>query len=367
VILSPAPVNSPVELQPIHAKQILEATLLGANKQSDLALLKVDAAHLPSLSLRPDTPVHQGELVFAVGSPEGLQDSITMGVVSSVTRQPDPDNPMVYIQTDAPINHGNSGGPLVDVDGHVIGMTTFILSENGGSEGLGFAIPAAIIDFDYQTLRKYGRVQHVAIGATTQTITPTLAAGLNLVRSWGAIISNIAPLGNAEAAGLQVGDIVLAIDDRPIRGAFDFTTALYVHPDDRIMKVEVLRGTEKMSFEVPVVVHHDRVQDIADIPDLQKSYVPQLSVFVTDLTENVRKVIRPAQSLSGIVVIAEAASGFSVDTGLKKGDIIRAINGTSLEEVEQLRRTVRSFKPGDPVVVQIERVGKLEYLAFEMQ
>src|SRR5246500_401241 len=202
VILPPPASDSPIELQPIHAGQILEARLLGTHKQSDLALLKVDAAHLPAAALRSDIRVHQGELVFAIGTPEGLRNTVTMGVVSSLARQLDPDKPMVYIQTDAPLNPGNSGGPLVDIDGNVIGINTLMLSEGGGSEGLGFAIPAAIVSFDYQNLRKAGHVQRVTLGLRTQNITPTLAAGLNLARSWGAVISDIAPGGAAEAAGV---------------------------------------------------------------------------------------------------------------------------------------------------------------------
>lgn len=367
VMLAPPPVNSPVELQPTEAQQILEATLVGLNKQSDLALLKVEANNLPSLALRPDVPVHQGELVFAVGSPEGLEDSITMGVVSSVTRQPEPDNNMVYIQTDAPINHGNSGGPLVDIDGYVIGMNTFILSEDGGSEGLGFAIPAAIINFDYQSLRRYGRVQHVAIGVTTQNITPTLAAGLELPRSWGAIISNVEPLGNAESAGLQVGDIILAVDGRPIRGVFDFTSGLYLHPPEEMMKLQVLRGSKEMSFDVPVHVHHDRIEDLADIPGLQKSMIPLLSVFATELTDDVRRVLHPSQAFSGVAIVAQTATAFAIDTGLQKGDIICALNRTPVERLDELRKAARALKPGSPVVLQIERDGKLQYLAFETQ
>src|SRR5437016_7644975 len=142
VILPPPPADSSLDTQPIHAGQILDAKLLGTHKQVDLALLKIDAAHLPSMHLRTDIRVRQGELVLAIGSPEGLRDSVTMGVVSSVARQPDPDNPMVYIQTDAALNPGNSGGPLVDVDGNVVGVNTLIFSQGGGSEGLGFAIPA---------------------------------------------------------------------------------------------------------------------------------------------------------------------------------------------------------------------------------
>ncbi len=236
VILPSPTAESSLELQPIHADQILDAKVLGTHKQSDLALLKVEAMHLPSVPLRNDVPVRQGELVFAIGSPEGLRDTVTMGVVSSLARQLDPDNPTVYMQTDAALNPGNSGGPLVDIDGNVIGINTLMLSEGGGSEGLGFAIPAAIVTFDYQNLRKYGHVERVAIGARMQNITPTLAAGLGLARSWGAMISDIAAGGAAEAAGLQIDDIVLAIDDRPIPTLPDFMAALYLHPADQIFK-----------------------------------------------------------------------------------------------------------------------------------
>src|SRR2546430_6343112 len=221
VILPPPAGDSTLELQPIHAEQILDARLVGSHKQSDLALLKVQASHLPTVPLRTDVRVRQGELVFAIGSPEGLRDSVTMGVVSSVARQTDPDDPMIYVQTDAAINPGNSGGPLVDIDGNLIGINTFMLTESGGNEGLGFAIPAAIVNFDYQNLRKYGHVQRVSISVRTQNITPTMAAGLDLARSWGAIISDVTEGGSAEAAGLQIEDIVLAIDRRSILGLSD--------------------------------------------------------------------------------------------------------------------------------------------------
>src|SRR5579864_6829419 len=285
VILPPPASDSPIELQPIHAGQILEATLLGTHKQSDLALLKVDATHLPTAALRSDVRVHQGELVFAIGTPEGLRNTVSMGVVSSLARQLDPDKPMIYIQTDAPLNPGNSGGPLVDIDGDVIGINTLMLSEGGGSEGLGFAIPAAIVSFDYQNLRKSGHVQRVALGLRTQNISPTLATGLGLSRSWGAVISDIAVGGAAEAAGLQLNDIILAIDGRPVLGLPDVVMSLYVHPPDRILKMDVLRGETPMSFYVPVKVYHENIDDLSDIPGLQKRLVRMLNIFVTDLDE----------------------------------------------------------------------------------
>src|SRR5207248_1209379 len=363
----PPPADSFLDVQPIHAGQIMDAKLLGTHKQVDLALLKIEATNLPSVHLRNDVRVRQGELVLAIGSPEGFRDSVTMGVVSSVARQPDPDNPMVYIQTDAALNPGNSGGPLVDVEGNVIGVNTLIFSQGGGSKGLGFAIPAEIVNFDYQHLRKYGRVQRVAIGAIAQTITPTLAAGLGLARSWGAISSNINPDGLAGAAGLRTEDVVVAIDDRPIVALPDFIAALYLHPTDQLLKIDVLRGTSPMSFKLPVTVYHDKVDELADIPGLQKNLIWQLSVFVTDLDEKVKSVLHRDGSDSGIVVVAQSGAPNAVDTGLQPRDIICAIAHTPLQSVSQLRTTLSTFKSGDPVVLHVERDGKLQYLAFEME
>ncbi|HLJ15430.1 MAG TPA: trypsin-like peptidase domain-containing protein, partial [Bryobacteraceae bacterium] len=177
---------------PVGKRHILEAKLVGVHKDTDLALLKIDEKDLPTLSLLQQR-VRVGQLVFAIGSPEGLQNSVTMGVISAVSRQPDPEKAMTYIQTDAPINPGNSGGPLVDMNGSVVGINTFILSEGGGSEGLGFAIPARIVDFVYRSLRKYGHVHKVEIGAVAQEITPSLADGLNLGQRFGVIIADVKP------------------------------------------------------------------------------------------------------------------------------------------------------------------------------
>jgi serine protease Do len=366
VILPPPATDSALELQPIHAGQILEAELLGTHKQSDLALIKVEATHLPTVSLRSEVRVHQGELVLAIGSPEGLRNTVTMGVVSSLARQLDPDNPMVYIQTDAALNPGNSGGPLVDIDGNVIGINTLKLGEGGSSEGLGFAIPAAIVNFDYQNLRKSGHVQRVAIGARTQNITPTLAAGLGLARSWGAIISDIAAGEAAEAAGLQVDDIVLAIDGKPILGLPDVIAALYLHPVDQVLPIDVLRGVNPMSFNVSVKVYHEDIDDLADIPDLQKSLIRKLNIFVTDLDGKVRPLLTGARSDSGVVVLAQTSGPNAVDTGLETGDIIRAVDRTALQSTSQFEAIVRKLRSGDPVVLQVERKGRLRYLAFEM-
>jgi serine protease Do len=367
VVVSAPASNLRLESTSLHSPQIFEAKVLGRHKKSDLALLKIEATHLPAIALRDDVRVRQGELVFAVGSPEGLRDSVTMGVVSSVARQTEANEGMFYIQTDAPLNPGNSGGPLVDVDGNVVGINTFMLSEGGGSEGLGFAIPAPVVKFDYESLRKYGRVQRVAFGARAQSITPTLAAGLGLSRNYGAIISNVASGGFASIAGVQVGDIVTALDGRPTDDLPSFMQALYLHSPEAIMKVDVLRGEKSFSVVVPVTVRHDEVDDLNDVPDLQRTFIAELSMFVSDMDDQLKPLLHNNDADSGVVVIAQGAGSNAIDTGVEPGDIIRAINRTQLQSVSQLRTTVGQLKSGDPVVLQIERGGKLQYLAFEIE
>src|SRR5579872_158155 len=163
-----ATVTGPVRSLAPAASQTVDAHVVGTATEIDLALLKVDVTGLRALPFADYDTIRQGELVFAFGSPEGLRNSVTMGVVSSVARQADPDSPTIYIQTDAPINPGNSGGPLVNIDGELVGLNTLILTESGGSQGLGFAIPSAIVASAYSQLRKYGHLHRGLIGFNMQ-------------------------------------------------------------------------------------------------------------------------------------------------------------------------------------------------------
>lgn len=346
--------------------RVLDAKLLGVHKDSDLALLKVNAHGLPTLPLAPTLRVIQGELVFAVGSPEGLRNTITMGVVSSTARQPDPDKPMVYIQTDAPINPGNSGGPLVDVNGNVVGINTFILSQGGGSEGLGFAIPARIVDFVYRNLRKYGHVHRSEIKAGAQTVTPMLATALGLKRSYGVVISDVLPGGPAESAGVKIGDIVVAADDRPIETLPAFMGSLYLHPIDKVLKLEVLRGAEKKTLWVPVLQENHGMDQLLDLADAEKNLIPQLAVLGVGIDDRIRQLIPDLRIPSGIVVIGRAADLLGPDIGLTTGDVIHSINNHPVDNVEELRSELKHLKSGAAVALQIERSGGLQYLAFEM-
>jgi len=366
-VVLPMPSPDVPSVTAVGREHVVDAQIIGVHKETDLALLKIDQKDLPTLELGATRRVHQGELVVAMGSPEGLESSVTMGIISSVGRQPDPDRPMVYIQTDAPINPGNSGGPLVDMDGYVVGINTLILSQGGGSEGLGFAIPARVVRFVYQSLRKYGHVHRVEIGAAAQNITPSLAEGLGLRQSFGVIISDVTPGGSADSAGLQIGDVVVSADDRAVDTLPALNAAMYLHPLDEVMKLVVLRGTQKKILQVPVAEHRDPMDKFIDAVDPEKSLVRRLGILAIDLDAQLKSVVGDLRISSGVVVVARAADLLGPDTGLRSGDVIHSLNSKSIDSVDSLRARLRDIKPGGPVVLQVERDEKLEWLAFEME
>jgi serine protease Do len=343
------------------------ARLVGIHKETDLALLKIDAPSLPYLPLDPKRPIHQGQLVLALGNPEGLGNSVTMGVVSALDRQPDPKLPMVFIQTDAPINPGNSGGPLIDVDGYVLGINTFILSEGGGSEGLGFAIPSRVVSFVIDKLRRFGHVDRSEIGASSEAITPLLAKGLQLPVTSGVIIVDVKPGGPAESAGLKIGDIVLTVDGKQIRSLPQLMGSLYLHPTDEPMTVNVLRGADKITLRVPVVAHKHDVDRLLDLVDPQKNLVRKIGVLAIDVDDRILGILPDLRIKSGVVVVANTAYSRAVDVGLRPGDVIHAVNTRPIFSLADLHRELTAFHGGAAVVLQVERSDGMDYVAFEVE
>ncbi len=367
VALPMASVDFPDQIAPVGKQRIVEAHLIGLHKETDLALIKIDESGLPTLSLGSRRLVHQGELVFAMGSPEGLANSVTMGVVSSVARQADPNRPMVYIQTDAPINPGNSGGPLVDCDGYVVGINTFILSAAGGSEGLGFAIPARIVQFVYESIRKYGHVHRIEVKAGAQTITENLAKGLGLAQNWGVVIDDVTPGGPAEAGGLKIGDIVVRADGRPIGTLPAFTAALYLHPLDESLKLEVLRGTEHKTLYIAALEMKDPMDALPDLANTRENLVSRLGILALTLDDKLRSIVGDLRIPTGVIVVGRVANFLSATTGLETGDVIHSLNGKPVDSLNSLRDALRAIKPHDAVVLQVERGGGLRWLPFEME
>jgi serine protease Do len=344
----------------------VDATLTGIFKEGDLALIKVDATGLPALPLADYAKLRQGQIVFAFGSPQGLQNSVTMGVVSSIARQVDPDSPFLFIQTDTAINPGNSGGPLVNTAGEVVGLNTFILSQSGGNEGVGFAIPSTLIQWVYPQLRKRGHVHRSMVGLGFQAITPTLAAALKLSRSSGVLVSDIHPGSPADKAGIKLNDILISVDGRPVDAATALLEFFFRQPTGKPVDIRILRGAQEMSFDlVPVEEPHkaDRLEAFADPAE---ALVPSLGILGVTIDKRVTEIAGDLRLPSGVIVAARAPNPSGVDTGLQVSDVIYAVNGDFVVNVDDLKSAIGRFSSGDPVALLIERSGQLQYVAFEI-
>jgi serine protease Do len=342
-----------------------DARIVGVAREIDLAVIKIEAHGLPALSISgPVAPVRQGEMVLAFGSPEGLRNTVTKGVVSAVARQPDPDSPTVYVQTDTPINPGNSGGPLVDADGRLVGINTFIVSTSGGNQGLGFAIPAGVVASAYPQLLKYGHVHQPTIGALVQSITPELAAGLHLGREFGVIVSDLTAGGPADTAGLKIQDIILSVDDFPVGSLPLFAHGLNLHKSGEHVKLEVLRGAERVRLDVTLGERVHKADSLVDLVDPVKNIVRPLGILGMELNLELAQLLPDLRIPTGVIVAARTLGSRTGEVPLQTGDVIHGMNGTTITTMQELREALAKQKPGDAVALQVERYGQLIYVAF---
>jgi serine protease Do len=370
VVITPPVKKEPQALAALRlSSHILPATVVGFSKHADLAVLKIDATGLPTIPFAKYTHLRQGQVVLAIGSPEGLQNSVSLGLVSSVLRQDSPESPMVYIQTDAAINPGNSGGALVDVDGNLVGINSSILTQSGGNEGIGFAIPSGIAQFVYRQIRQYGYVRYGDIGADVQAITPTLASALALPEASvkGVIVSDVIPGGPADGAGLQIHDRIQSIDGAPVDSVPIFAMNIYLRKNGDHVRLGVLRGDRKLTIVVPVVDIKPGPDSIADLADPGKGLVPQLGIVGVNLTPDVADLLPPARIDSGVVVAATTAVYRAEDIGLRQGDIIHALNNHPVKSLTGLQSALKLLKSGDAAALQVERDGRLRFLPFEIE
>ncbi|PYV44447.1 MAG: peptidase S1 [Acidobacteria bacterium] len=347
--------------------KMLEGQLLGLDRESDLALVKVDRKGLPFVELGDSDGLRQGQVVLAFGAPLGLANSVTMGVVSGVARQLKPEDPMVYIQTDTPINPGSSGGPLVDGNGRVIGINTFILSQSGGSEGIGFAIPSNIVRNVYRQLKQSGKVRRGVIGVYAQTITPLLASCLGLPQDWGVIISDVPPGGPAHRAGIKEGDLVLTLDRKVMENARQFNVNLYRHSVGDNVVVEVLRDNLRLRLDVRVIERADDPDRFAELADPRENLVSKLGILGVAIDPKISQMLLPLRKLNGVVVAAKLMGASSGGAELQTGDVIYSVNRTPVKDVADLNDALKKVDLGDSVLLQIERHGQVMYQAFELE
>ena len=343
------------------------AQVVAIDHETDLAVVKVDAKGLPALTIGDSDALRPGQLVLAFGSPLGLDSSVSMGVVSAVARQLTPEDPMIYVQTDAPINPGSSGGALVDTEGRLVGVNTLIYSQSGGNEGIGFAAPSNIVRNVFTQIRKTGRVRRGEIGVYPQTITPLMADALKLSPEAGVVLSDVTPDGPAARAGLLPGDMVLALDGKRMENGRQFRINLYTRSVGERVAIDVLRGDRRMTVRVNVAERDSDVGRLADLVTPQNT-IRQIGVLGVDLNGAVAAMLPQLRGDKGVVVALVAAdSPYSQQGRLEAGDVIYAINGAPIDGVERLKAALATLSPNAPFVLTIERDKTLLFLSFKVE
>ena len=347
---------------------LVGARVIGVDKETDLAVLKIEKEDLPFLALGDSDAIHQGQLVFAFGSPMGLTNSVSFGVVSTVARQLEQDNPMIYIQTDVAINPGNSGGPLVNIKGEVIGINTLIYSQSGGSEGLSFSAPSNIVQNVFNQIRAIGRVKRGIIGVNPQSVDPWMSEALGLSIDWGVILGDVYPNGPGHAAKLQVGDIVLSMDGKSMENARQFVVNLYGKAVGSKVVLEIARGAKTFTAEVEVIERHEPDYRFYDMISTERNLISRIGILALDLDRDTTSLLPfKTRGTEGVVVAALAASVSLLGDHFNPGDVLYKMNGKQIKGLRSLKKMIREVPYGNPVVFHLQRGGALRYLVMEVQ
>ena len=244
-------------------------------------------------------------------------------------------------------------------------MNTMIVSQSGGSKGVGFSIPSNMIRSVYEQLRKRGHVRRGAIGILAREITPTLSSGLGLPQQSGIMLEDVMPGSSAERSGLRPGDILLSLDGKPFQDPGSLGAWLFQKKVGDVVAFKVQRGSDIMNMDVPVTERIRDPESILDPTQSETNIIPKLGIVGMPVTDSVARLIPPTRIPGGILVTALTAGGNASLIGLKPGDVLHYLNRTTLDSLETLRRLLSDLKPGDPVVLSIERDGQLNYVTFD--
>jgi serine protease Do len=342
----------------------LDAKVVGRDPQTDLALLKIDAASLPVVPLGESGTLRVGEPVMAVGNPFGLEQTVTTGIVSATGRVIGEGPYDDFIQTDASINPGNSGGPLINARGEAIGINTAIVSGSGGSIGIGFAVPVHLAKFAVPQLAETGRVERGWLGVTAQPLTRDLAAGLGLARTEGALVSQVWDGSPALAAGMRRGDVIVELDGRKITRATDLSLLVAASPIGKDIAVSVLRDGKPMTLTARVARREGPAGVAATAPPAEAGQRARLGVAVEALTPALAGQLGLGET-TGVIVRQVQGGSPAAEAGIRPGDVIVEANRQPVKSVEDLRRAVDATQSGTAVLLLIQRDGASSYLTLK--
>lgn len=331
----------------------LPAKVIGSDSKTDVAVIKIDAKNLPTVRLGKSSKVKVGEWVAAIGAPFGLENTVTSGIVSAKSRDLPSDQFVPFIQTDAAVNPGNSGGPLFNMDGEVIGINSQIFSTSGGFMGLSFAIPIDLALQIKDDLVQHGRVHRGRLGVMIQSMSPELAQGLGLSNSKGALIAQVEKDSAAEKAGLVDGDIVIEFAGKPVTSSSDLSRAVASAKPGSEQTMKIVReGKEKT---LKVTLSEAPNEDISSAA--QEQAKGRLGVSVRPLNAEEKK-----QYKDGLVILE--AEGAAAAAGLKAGDILIGVGGKKISSFEQFKKAVDDAK--SILALQIIRDGQRSFVAVKL-
>jgi len=329
----------------LNDKREFKAKVLGADKTSDVAVLKIDADNLPTVRIGSTAQTQVGEWVLAIGSPFGFESSASAGIVSAKSRSLPDGSYVPFIQTDVAVNPGNSGGPLFNMNGEVIGINSQIYSRSGGYQGLSFAIPIEVAMNVEQQIVATGKVQRGKIGVSIQEVNQALADSFGLAKPAGALVSSVERNSPAARAGLEPGDVILSIDGKAVGASSDLPAAVAVKRPGEQANLQVWRKGRMLDIAVKVGSFEAEKVAASETPSADKG---RLGVAVRPLSPEEK---RQADVRGGLLV--EEASGSAARSGIRPGDIIVSVNDQAIDSVEQLRSAIA--KAGKKAAILVER------------
>ncbi|MCF6354419.1 MAG: DegQ family serine endoprotease [Candidatus Polarisedimenticolaceae bacterium] len=341
-----------------------KAELIGSDKRSDIALLKIEAEDLPVVAISQTKELKVGEWVLAIGSPFGFDHSATAGIVSAKGRSLPRENYVPFIQTDVAINPGNSGGPLFNLQGEVIGINSQIYSRTGGFMGLSFAIPIDMAMNVVEQIKEKGFVTRGWLGVLIQDVTRELAESFGLSRPYGALVSQVQPGSPSEKAGLQTGDVILSFNGEEVANSAALPPMVGASLVDHPAKLEILRQGERQTVEVVIGTLPDDAKSGSGSAGSRTAQGNRIGLKVRELTAEERN--RLGLEAEGGVLVEEVTAGPAQEAGVRKGDVIQMINNVRLKDVASFNQQVKDLPTGKSVAVLIYRRHGPIFLAFKL-
>ena len=339
-----------------------EAELIGSDEASDIAVLKIKSEKsLPFLHLGESESLKAGEWVAAIGSPFNFEQSVTAGIVSAKGRTNRAQQYVPFIQTDVAINRGNSGGPLLNMDGEVVGINSWILSSSGGYIGLSFSIPIEVAASTAKQLRETGKVERGLLGVIVGAVTREMAEALELDRPVGALVNDTTPDGSADRAGIEPGDVILAFNDLPVETWNDLPPLVGANPPGTEATILVSREGEERTFDVTLdALDADGDETIADSEgETQNDNV--LGLVVENINSDRRRELGDPE---GGVVITDIESDDAWRAGLRPGDVILMINNRDVADLDGFGALVENVEPNRAVALRVWRNGTANFIAY---